>query len=423
MSVMARVAAVTRTPLRLEAWAAGAAAFLIGFRVFPVSGLTPAFAIGLFLAPVWVPVLRRYTYGTALFLAAAAALASGWALTWMIPPDFHVIGSRFRFDSALFIGLFVGVGALLWARTVLDVRALGLLYGLGALGAAILGGGIRSENPWKYALDVPVSIFALAIAGARRRYAMIALAALTMFSLVFVSRSSLTVFAAAACLVAYQSLRSGWRRRFGWVQTVGLLVAAGVVAFQLFSSAMLSGLLGSGIQERTATQVGAAGTVLTGGRQEMFATLALMAYRFGGFGFGVSVNAQVVDIAKAGMATNVVPDANYVDRYLFGSGVELHSVAGDLWARTGALGLVLAALILLIVARGLAERLRAGTLTALTAALGIWTVWNVFFAPLYSAGSSLSLALALLVQPKPARHVPDLPFAHALPYEHDLEPK
>lgn len=423
MSALARVAEVVRTPRRLEAWAAGAAAFLIGLRVFPVSGLSPALAVGLFLAPVWVPVLRRYTYGASLFLAAGGALVSGWALTWLVPPDFQVIGSRFRFDSLLFIGLFVGVGALLWARTILDIRKLTLLYGLGALGAAVLGGGIRSENPWKYALDVPVSICALAIAGASRRYAIVVLAALAMLSLVFVSRSSLTVFVGAACLVCYQLLRSDWRRRFGWVQTVGLLVAGGVVAFQLLSAAMLSGILGSGIQQRTAIQVDAAGTVLTGGRQEMFATMALMAYRFGGFGFGVSVNAQVVDIAKAGMATNVIPDANYVERYMFGSGVELHSVAGDMWARTGVLGLILAALTLLVVARGLGERLRAGTLNALSAVLGIWTVWNVFFAPLYSAGVSLALALALLLQPKRARHVPDRPFTHAPPYEPDQEPK
>ena len=75
-------------------------------------------------------------------------------------------------------------------------------------------------------------------------------------------------------------------------------------------------------------------------------------------GFGVGENPTPGDayVAKAGMAAiGYDPNNGYVEHDMFGSGFELHSVFGDLWAHCGLVGLVLAAYLFVFVVRGSPE--------------------------------------------------------------------
>src|SRR5690606_41210117 len=115
-----------------------------------------------------------------------------------------------------------------------------------------------------------------------------------------------------------------------------------------------------------------------------------------GFGFGVLLDLAGVNAAKAGMAaTGYDPENGYVERFMFGSGIELHSVTGDLWALTGLPGLALAIMIAVIVFTGVVRRVAAGTASALFLFLVCWTGWNLLFSPLLSAAPSLILLLGL----------------------------
>ena len=64
----------------------------------------------------------------------------------------------------------------------------------------------------------------------------------------------------------------------------------------------------------------------------MAATVALMRDHFTGYGLGVQPGYHDVLIAKAGFRSITYdPDNRYVDRYMFGTTFELHSVIGDMW--------------------------------------------------------------------------------------------
>lgn len=392
--------------LRDDAWTkltpaiAGAAVFLVGLRVFPTLGVTPGLVVGLVLLPVWLPTLREFRGARSLLAAAATAVAAGLVLASLAPDRFQVLPTTMAFEATLMTGFALSVGVLLWARTLLRLHTVALLYGLGLLIAARFTSGFGSANPWKYALDVPVAIVLLALVGERRRWlGAVLLLCLAAFSATHDSRASMTVFLLSALLIGWQGLPWSWTRRKTWLGTTVLLVAIGAVVYLGLSELMLSGALGPEIKARSELQVEVGGSIIAGGRPEMFATMALMAYWPFGFGMGVTLDAAAVQVAKDGMAAlNYHPDNGYVERYLFGDGVTLHSVIGDLWARSGLVGLALAAIVALIVVRGLAERLNHQAATPLHVCLATWTIWNLAFAPFYSAGLSLVLALALLPQ-------------------------
>ena len=68
----------------------------------------------------------------------------------------------------------------------------------------------------------------------------------------------------------------------------------------------------------------------------MAATRALFVHDPLGFGLGIIPSLTDITVAKTGMsAINYQPDNGYVERYMFGTQFEVHSVTGDLWALFG----------------------------------------------------------------------------------------
>lgn len=401
---------------RAEAALATVAAGATGFRVFPLAGVSPGLVIGLMLLPVWWPHTARFRGARTLMALFGAAAVAGWILAWAAPATYQILSTRLRFDSGLVLGLAVGLGVLVWARNVIPPGQLAVTFGIGAIVASGFGGGLWSENPWKYALDAPVAIAVLGAVRGRRWLTCCALAVLAAVSLVCVSRASFMIFVVTLGLVFAAGAPARWRRSLSWPRLALIVAVASMMLVWAGTWAMSSGLLGAGVQQRTKMQIDEAGSLLSGGRQEFYATFALLGYRPAGFGLGVSVDEPTIEVARAGMATNVPPDPHYLRDYMFGSGVELHSVAADLWARCGWVGVALAAAILIVVIRGLARSFREGDLDPLAACLAVWTLWNLAFAPLYSAGVTLALGLALIL-PRVREHRVAAALQRSLPYE------
>lgn len=134
----------------------------------------------------------------------------------------------------------------------------------------------------------------------------------------------------------------------------------------------------------------------------MAATWALMQHRPAGFGSGALASAEDVLVAKSGMwQINYQPNNGYVENYMFGDGIKLHSVVGDMWAYYGLAGLVLAALITVLLAHALLARLATATAPALTIFLVCTALWNIPFGPLWGTTPILALALGLTLLPRP----------------------
>ena len=314
----------------------------------------------------------------------------------------HVLVASVRTSSSvLMVGLVTGVAVILWSRRLLDLRQVGLSYGLGMLaGAVVTGSG--SNNAWKFVWAIPVAIVALAAcAGIDRPSIEVAvLAALAVVSVTSDSRSYAATFALAALLVVWQLRPSSMGRQRSWVWTTALLgVLAGAV-YYLGTTLLVDGYLGAGAQARSIAQIRTSGSLILGGRPELSATVALMRAHIMGFGAGISASPHDILVAKTGLAgIHYAPNNGYVDKYLFGSGVELHSTFGDLWASWGIAGLVFAAVILVLVVRGLAESVADQEASALVLFVSCWTLWNLFFSPLYSAVPTLTLTIGLLLRP------------------------
>jgi hypothetical protein len=101
---------------------------------------------------------------------------------------------------------------------------------------------------------------------------------------------------------------------------------------------------------------------------------------------------------------NYQPNNGYVDKFMFGSAVELHSTLGDLWAAFGYGGILfcLTAIVLIIVNVSKVVAYRRGAAVAIF--FGFWSLWNMLFSPLLSAAPTLLFAVGLLlVERKPVQ--------------------
>lgn len=123
-----------------------------------------------------------------------------------------------------------------------------------------------------------------------------------------------------------------------------------------------------------------------------------MKHRPAGFGSGASVSTEDVMVAKAGMwGINYQPDNGYVERYMFGRGIELHSVVGDMWAYYGLVGLVCALFIILLIVHALFVRLATGSASGLVIFLACTALWNMLFGPLWDTSRILAVLLGLIL--------------------------
>ena len=376
--------------------------FLLGLNQSLHSGMTSGFVLALLTAPVWVALLPRYRSAAPVMVLGALTLASGFVLQ-QVAAGSHAINQNKQFEStALLLGILAGAGVLLWARTVLPGTAIGVAFGGGMLTHGILFG--AGANPWKNTWAIPVAVTLLALTAhdadrlprraAARGVAVLLL--LTLVSAVSDSRSYSATFLICAILAAWQARPGGMSRRGSVALTVSMLVSLALATYWLGTKLLVSGYLGANAQARTIEQIDQSGSVILGGRPELQATLALMRYRPIGFGVGVVPTDSDILTAKTGLSSiNYNPNNGYVEKFMFGGHIELHSLLGDMWAGWGFAGLLLLAVFTFHIVRALANAIRSGPASPLLLFVAVWTLWNVLFSPIYSSAPTLILAVGL----------------------------
>jgi hypothetical protein len=362
--------------------------------------LTVGLVLGLLLTPLWLPTVSRFRGVPVIMFAGAAAVVCGAILTALHTAD-HLFSAKLLVaNSVLLLSILVGMGVFLWARTVIPSGVIAMLFAAGLLLRISPGEGQFSNNPWKFGFSLPATVMLLGLAALLRRrwLELFVVATLATVSGLNDSRSSAAITLLAGLFIAWQiPPRPSSRRRSAMLTLAGLGVLAAVV-YHLGESLILNGALGDTTQQRSAAQVDASGSLILGGRPEIAATWALLIEDPMGFGSGLNPSHADLNIAKAGMASiNYDPNNGYVERYMFGTGYEVHSIMGDLWINFGIAGLGFALVVLVIslmeLGRGIASRRASGIVLFLTVTL----LWNMFFSPFYSSIPLTILLLGLLL--------------------------
>jgi hypothetical protein len=387
-------------------------AFVLGIWYPLGSGVASSTTVGdlllLVLVPLWWMGLRSARGGTFLLAVSGLSMASGLILTEFAKYD-HKISFGIAADALMLLfGVIAGAGFLLWARDSVPIPRLGLLYGVGLLAQAAVFGQLSFDTyAWKNGLGVATAVIVLstaALARTPRKRAVAELGGIVVLALLSVlldSRSYLATFLLTFTLVAWQHRPRRSISRRSWVWVALFMAALAASMYQLGTSLLVNGYLGRDAQARSIEQIRQAGSLILGGRPELGASVALFEYQPTGFGAGVIANSADVRAAKIGLAQlNYDPNNGYVDKFMFGGQIELHSMLGDLWAHFGLVGLALCVTFAFLVFRGLATAVVQRSGSALIYFLCWWTLWNVFFSPFLSAAPILLPALGLVLAKK-----------------------
>lgn len=379
---------------------AAGAVTITGMRTTLTAGITTGLLIAVVLLPLWVACIRRYRGARLLLVVGSGALISGWILTQLARTNHHVSTSLAVSTSVLMVSLLAGVCLLLWARTVLNDATVAVCFGIGMTLGISSGSSLFSSNPWRFGFATPLTVLLLALAWrAGRRYVeIVVVLALTVTSTLTDARSSFAILLLTAVLVGWQMRPANPSRQGSAARSILGIAAIAVVVYNLGEALILDGYLGQSTQARSLAQVEQSGSLIVGGRPELSATRALFFNQPWGYGSGVLPNLADIQVAKNGFRDiGYDPNNGYVERFMFGSGYELHSTIGDLWVHYGVMGigfsLVLVGLTLKGLGRGLANR----TASALVVFLALKTLWNLPFAPFYSSVPLMMLFLALVI--------------------------
>lgn len=377
---------------------------LLPLRVTIVNGVSVGLVAALVIAPLWLGKLRGYSGGVAWVTTLIACIGSGLWLTALASSDHVIALHQIRMWVGLLMTLAVTIGVVLWARTFMRDGTVAVLYGTGMLVSSVVVG-FAASNPWKGGYSLPLTVVLLGLAWLWRRRSLeigfgLGLAAVSAAN---DSRSHFAIVLLAVALVVWQVLVRGavrTRARSAWGSLLAL-TAIGVAVYSLGQALILEGYLGEDTRARSEAQIETSGSILLGGRPELGATAALMAFRPWGFGFGTLPTVEEIRVAKSGMATlNYDPENGYVENYMFGEVVKLHSIVGDSWALFGFAGVLLVALLVWTLLRRLALDLSTGTLTALTAFLAARLIWDLAFGGLYASLTILGIAVGLALLPQ-----------------------
>ncbi len=373
---------------------------VVAMRIDIDQGVTVGAAVCAALFPVWLPVLRQY-WGARLFLGVGVlAIASGvWLTAFSAPTHDASLGQAFGAVAGM-VGLLAGVGFVLWARTVLPVSHIALSYGVGLLLGVSPTSDQFAANPWRFGYSVAVTLILLGITmHLRQRWLELAVAiVLTVVATLTDARSTFAFMLLTVLLVAWQMRPVRPTRGKSAVRALLGLGVLSVVVYNVIQALILDGALGEATQQRTLAQLNETGSLILGGRPELAATAALMQHQPWGFGVGTAPDVLDILVAKTGMKNiNYDPNNGYVENYMFGGHIELHSVIGDFWAGMGVPGLLLAVIILVLIARGIGRHVSQNTASAVLLFLGIKAVWFMFFGPFFSSSVLLVLVVALLM--------------------------
>lgn len=376
---------------------AGVAALAAGFDLTLAVGATVALPVAVLLAPVLLPSVREHSMATLLLLLGAAAMTWGVVLGEANLAERAVSGpNRLQLIGLVASGLAAMV-ILLWARRHLPTWAVAALYGTGGLFGAVVQGSMS----WKFSLAAPATIVVVGLLERRSRLAAAAgLLGMGVVTLLDDGRAFLGFCVLAAVITMWQSRPPlGWTRR--WQPAVMLAVLA-VALYQLAVVLLSGGYLGSEAQERTIDQIETSGSLLTGGRPEWAATAELVRRDPTGFGLGAIPTWDDVRAARGGLATVEVELERNRLAYMFGGQFRLHSVAGDLWAGAGLVGLALAGLIAVALVRSLSFAIADRAAPAVVCLAVVMGLWHLLFGPIYSNWHDVCAALGLVLLHRPA---------------------
>lgn len=400
--------AAPAAPVPSDRWLACAGLFTLGLWFRVGSGVSSSATVGdvlvILLVPLWWGSVSRYRFGPTVRLLGALAVGAGVALSRYAVVDHRVSQGLLAHAVLLLAGTLGGAGFVLWTRDRLSVAQIGFWYGSGlVVGIAVKGYLSFTTIGWKSGLAVAAAVLLLSIAARTRhpdRASLVVLAVLAVVSVHLDSRSYAATFALSMVLVVWRmAAPRGGRGDRHWAWAAALLGVLGAGIYYLGSTLLVDGYLGAQAQARSVAQIDAAGSLILGGRPEMGATFALFQERPMGFGAGVLANGHDITLAKQGMAAlRYNPDNGYVNHFMFGGQIELHSTTGDLWARYGLIGLGLAGFVAFLVIRALALAVSTRGTEPLAIFLCWWTAWNLLFSPFLSAAPALLLALGLVLE-------------------------
>ncbi|WP_144876720.1 hypothetical protein [Microbacterium sp. 1.5R] len=373
--------------------------FLIGARIFLGSGVSIGQILALALLPLWLPRLVSSWTGLWLAISAAFATISGIWLTAVASQDHDSSTSTLIATTLLFLSVPMIAGIVVWAQRFVPLWVIGVTFGLGMVAAAVMRPSTFAENPWKFAVGLPIAVIALSITMRphKRLPDMLALAALALVSVIMDSRAFFGVFTIVLLLLVWQAMPRISNKRMSAAKVLVWAAAIGVTVYVIGTSLLVEGYLGQEAQARSVEQQERAGSVLVGGRPELAATAALFLHRPLGFGAGTIASPSDILVAKSGMQViNYDPNNGYVENFMFGpTKFELHSMTGDLWAYFGWPAVIFLAIAVVVMIRRVAVELARGTATALLLFAVIITAWNLFFNPIYSSAPFFGLALGL----------------------------
>jgi hypothetical protein len=387
-------------------WCAVLALAAVGADLRLPLALTSGLLVTVLLLPVWLPALRWYRGGVPLAVLVGVGLVSGLLLARRAAVEHGFVPLEAATTAGAVLTGLGTIGLLLWARTLLPVRPLGVVFGVGMLVHGLLRVS-QSANPFKFELSLPLTVIVLSLVVGRRRpgVSVAALGILGLLNIVNDARSAFAFCLAAAALVLWQARPTGTAgRAVRWGRGAVLVGIAGAAAYALLTDLLLSGALGSGLQARTATQVAQSGSLLLSGRPEWTATWALMREQPLGFGLGTIPSPADVHVAEAGLAVVNDPTAEgYLHNYLLAGRFELHSVVADLWTNLGPAGLVLGLTMAGLTGAAAATLVARRRAPALVCFLVPTALWYLAFGPLPTDFDVVSLALGLVLLPAAAR--------------------
>lgn len=381
---------------------AAIALVLISVRITLPHQVPLALVYSALIAPLWVPALRRFRFMTFVFAGGFATLLSGVVLAIAHQP----VNGFNRTDAiaygVLLLNLVTSIGMLLWARTILKLPDVLLLFGVGLVIGIVPLDSQYSENPWKFSFAFPVAVVLLALAMRFRRLwvEIVVLVALMGYSATHDFRSMfgemlLAVLVVLVIVPLRASGRTGSKTRI----VVGMAALAVIVYF-VGQQLIVSGALGAATAARSVLQIQTAGSLILGGRPELAATVALMSHYPSGFGLGSNLTAEQLLTAQSGMSLiGYDPNNGYVTSFMFGGHIELHSVVGDLWAHFGIAGILYALVLIVVMVVGVARRIAHRDATAVMVFVVAQSVWFMFFGPLLSSRTSIVLAIGLVAVP------------------------
>lgn len=390
-----RVSSVIDKVITLETSSSVILCVLLGSQISLIPFAPLAGLAGLALLPAFWPAVRNFLGMAAIICLIAFAVFAGAGLTLLNDTTHSTSAYLLASRSAMMLALAGGIAVVLYARRHIGNAGAAISYGIGMLGAIALEPASAS-NSWRFTYSIPIAILLLALLSYRARFVpqLLGLVALATIGFVNESRANSAILLLAAIVLLWQRLaRSLTRGRRTAGHVAGILLFA--IGFaQLLQFSILEGYLGEATQVKTQAQVETSGNLLLGGRPEAAASFSLIQRYPFGLGTGILPTDGDVYAAKSSMsAIGYDPNNGYVERFMFGNGIEVHSVLGDFWIWFGLAGLVMAASMVWVVAMGLENRLRSSTLTALLAFLSIRFVWDLLFSP---AASSMKLFVILI---------------------------